>query len=125
MWIDGKKVGTTREDHSIQPGAHDVEIRGMFLIPHAERIFASAGEDVVLNVKLQAKPAHVRFDAQFDDDCEVILDRVPSGTLGSMDRTLSVIAPEVPHIVSLVCPGGDTHQYAYKYVAGEDTFPPR
>ena len=125
VWIDGRKVGTTREDHVITPGAHDVEIRGMFLIPHTERIFASSGEDVVLNVKLQAKPARVRFDAAYDVRCVAYLDSQQMGSLGELDRTLSVASPDRPHIVSLSCPGEDTVAHTYKYVAGEDTFPPR
>ena len=53
------------------------------------------------------------------------LDGVPGGALGEIDRTLSVPSPERPHIVSLLCPGEDTEQYTYKYVAREDIFPPR
>lgn len=125
VWIDGRKVGDTRQVHYVTPGVHDVEIRGMFVETHTERITASADEAVVLKVRLSPKPARVRFDADYDERCVVALDGVPSGTLGENDRALSVPSPDQPHIVSLSCPGERPLAQHYKYVAGEDTFRPR
>ncbi len=125
VFIDGVKVGDARQVHYITPGVHDVEIRGLFVESHEERVTASAGEQVVLHVKLTPKPARIHFDAALDERCNALLDGVPAGTLSELDRSLSVPNPHTPHIVSTDCPGEGVRNYTYKYVAREDTFPPR
>lgn len=125
VWIDGRKVGDTRQTHIVTPGVHQVEIRGLYVQPHTQEITVSAGEELLLPVKLSPKPATIRFDASLEATCVAAVDGFPKGTLQDLDRRLPLANPDVPHVVSLQCDGAPLQAHRYQYVAGEETFPSR
>ena len=124
VWLDGRKVGDTRQRHQVAPGAHALEIRGLFLQTHTEQITVSSGEELTLPVRLQPKPGHVVFDASYPDDCSVHLDGTASGTVGSLQRRLMVVDPDRPHEVVVDCGDAGRRSERFGVVPGEVTFPP-
>jgi len=124
VWLDGRKVGDTRQRHQVAPGAHTLEIRGLFVQSHREQITVSSGEEVVLPVRLQPKPGSVTFDASFADECVVTLDGAPRGTVSELDRRLAVVDPDRPHDVTVDCGEAGSRSEHYEMVPGEVGFPP-
>jgi len=125
VWLDGRKIGDTRQTHELPAGAHRLEVRGLYIETHQETVVVSPGEELVVNVKLQPKPARVFFDASHDDACAVTLDGGLAGTVKQLERVLIIDEPLEPHTVEVDCPGEPPLSQRYDVIAGDATFPSR
>lgn len=125
VWLDGRKVGDTRQVHELPAGVHQLEIRGLFVESHTETVVVSPGEERVIAVKLKPKPARVRFDGSWDDACDVLLDGTAVGTVATLDHQLAITDPLVPHEVAMRCDGSVARTERYGIVPAEVAFPSR
>jgi hypothetical protein len=125
VWLDGRKIGDTRQVHELPAGAHTLELRGLYVEPHTETVVVSPGEELVVSVKLKPKPARIYFDASWSDPCVVSLDGSPAGTIAQLERVLAIESPLDPHEVTVACDDGPPRSQRYAAVPGETTFPGR
>jgi hypothetical protein len=116
-----RRLGSTRSALQLEPGAHVLEIRSDVVKPFELRVEVAPGESVERIVQLEARPATVRFASVFSDACDVTLDGVRVGTLGSLGRELSVPRPQQHgHAVKLQCPDSPPWDHVWSSVVIPD-----
>ncbi|MCB9665557.1 MAG: serine/threonine protein kinase [Alphaproteobacteria bacterium] len=96
----------------LSPGVHEVEIRGVGLIPKLITVDLAPGERRELVEHVDLVPASVHFPSEYAEACEVLLDGTSMGTVGALRRRLVVVDVRAPHVVGVRC-GRALHEQPY------------
>lgn len=106
IWIDNIKVGRTGQIEPIEvmPGEHELKLMNKYSLPYIEKFTISSGEKRHIEIlSLKRRPAFVVFPSQYNKDCLVKIDNIPTGTLGALNYKLTINEPNLPHQIDLQC----------------------
>ena len=105
VYEEDVKLGFTRqaEPFELSPGVHLLTLRSSATLERQLEVVVASGETRTVAVELMPKPGSVFIPSSFDDDCRVTRNHEALGTVGSLDRTVSVPRPDRRTIVVLDC----------------------
>lgn len=106
VFLEGRRIGSTRSPLTLEPGAYVLQIRGDVVKPRDLRVEVGPGDEITEQILLEARPASIQLTRDFAEDCVVILDGDPRGTIRELDHVLEVPNPDrVGHVLRVTCAG--------------------
>ncbi len=113
VYLDGVRIRSTREPGCAKvPSGHQVfTISGPMVREVSYPIDLAPGEvrDPIV-VKLERRPARVRFPEGYGGDCVVLVDGITRGTVGGLRGAIELEHPEVRHVVAVQCGSASREQ---------------
>ncbi len=106
IYEGGRLLGNTREPGPIEltAGPHQLVLKHPLQQDKVLDIVVEAGQQVTLHdIVLSPKPAIVRIDAAFEDDCRVNRDGEDLGTVGELERRVTLPTPNHDHMLVVQC----------------------
>ena len=112
IYEDGRRLGTTRDADPIDvlPGKHVFVLKHELLEDQSVEVTVAGGERFVRrDIQLTPKPALVRVDRAFGEDCRVNQDGNAIGTLGELKYQFRLPQPDQRHMLVLDCGDAGVH----------------
>jgi serine/threonine-protein kinase len=134
---EGRVLGDVRQRDAFElpAGHHELEARGDAVETLVFTVDLVEGSETEMDLPLVPRPARVRIDATWPEDCTVRLDGVDAGTVASLPlghgpdgtpvRVLGVRGPLDPHEVTLTCAGTSTSRRWERFTSVDVAFPTR
>ena len=125
IWLEGRRIGSTRDPNPIELAAGEYEfvLKGLTIKPKTVRLNLNAGRLTHEMVDLQFKPATVKIDRKFPDNCVLQVDNTPVGLLGMLGRVWELENPELPHSLRITC-GGKSYDKEFANLRSPEVFFP-